>query len=30
MESFKPFKLSLDIESDSVSKLTGLTGWAYR
>jgi hypothetical protein len=29
-ESFKPSKLSLNLESDYVSRLTGLTGWAYR
>jgi hypothetical protein len=29
MQSFKPSKLSLNLKSDSVSKLTGLTDWAY-
>jgi hypothetical protein len=29
-ESFKTSKLSLNLKSDAVSRITGLIGWAYR
>jgi hypothetical protein len=29
-ESFKPSKLSLNLKSDSISRLIGLPDWAYR